>query len=149
MKRLLTLLLVPYFTGCMTATDHARQLPSAEDRRLTVGTVQREIRNGMPASAVAEALGAPNIVTRDDHNQETWIYDKIATEAAYSNSADNVGGLVGAAGAIGSALLLGGVAGTHAQNSGASSSTQRTLTVVVKFDPSQHVQTATYHSSSF
>ena len=36
------------------------------EKRLTVGTVQREIQKGMAAAAVAEALGAPNIVTTDE-----------------------------------------------------------------------------------
>ena len=54
------------------------------EKRLTVGTVQREIQKGMTAAAVAEVLGAPNIVTTDEQRREVWIYDRIATERAYS-----------------------------------------------------------------
>ena len=53
---------------------------------MTVGVVQREIHTGLTQDQVAEALGSPNIVTRDASGNETWIYDKIATEASYSNS---------------------------------------------------------------
>jgi outer membrane protein assembly factor BamE (lipoprotein component of BamABCDE complex) len=59
--------------------------PSSEisEKRLTVGTVQREIQKGMAAATVAEALGAPNIVTTDERGREVWIHDRIATERAY------------------------------------------------------------------
>lgn len=93
--------------GCATAADHARSLHSADDRKVTVGIVQREIRNGMSGAEVAEALGSPNIVTKDSSESETWIYDKIATEASYSNSRGGVGGLAGVAGEPGAVLLLG------------------------------------------
>ncbi|MDZ4787264.1 MAG: hypothetical protein SGJ02_14425 [bacterium] len=146
MKKTISLILIVALSSCITAAEHANQLPTAEERKMTVGTVQREIRNGMPASAVAESLGAPNIVTKDDLNQETWIYDKIATEVSYSNSSGGAGGV---AGAIGSALLLGIGGGSYEKNAGASGSTQRVLTVVIKFDPEQRVKSATYHSSSF
>ena len=66
-------------TGC-TAQQHAADVRAAEDtNRLTVGTVQREVRMGMSATEVAEVLGSPNIVTTDDNRQETWIYDRISS----------------------------------------------------------------------
>ena len=40
----------------------------------------------MTQDQVAAALGSPNIVTRDAAGRETWIYDKIASEASYSSS---------------------------------------------------------------
>lgn len=119
--------------GCMSASEHAAALHSTTDRSLTVGVVQREIRYGMTQSEVAEALGSPNIVTKEDNGNETWIYDKIATEA--SRSADSGGWWI----------LL---AGSNKQ-AGASATTQRTLTVVVKFDAARHVSNFTYHSTKF
>jgi hypothetical protein len=44
----------------------------------------------MSGTEVAVALGSPNIVTRDSGGKETWIYDKIATEASYSKSSKDV-----------------------------------------------------------
>lgn len=127
------LLLAVAVGGCTTAAEHQQQLGSTAEREMTVGVVQREIRAGLSQDQVAEALGSPNIVTRDAAGNETWIYDKIASEASYSNSS-----------AYGTILILGG--GTA---SGASATTQRTLTVVIKFDANRLVDTFSYHASKF
>lgn len=131
-------------TGCMTAAQHAEQLPSASERRLTLGIVQRDIHKGMAQSDVATALGSPNIVTQDENGQEVWVYDKIATESAYSTS--SISGGVGGGLFGGSGGVLGGVGASQA--SGAASQTQRTLTVVIKFRAGR-VSDINYNSSSF
>lgn len=128
---LISLLL--FGAGCRTARDHQQDLRSTQEREMTVGIVQKEIRKGMSGADVATALGSPNIVTKDNLDRETWVYDKIATEASYSTSQN--------------ALFL-VIFGT-ANQSGAASVTQRTLTVVIKFDASGKVDTFTYHSSKF
>lgn len=120
-------------SGCMSAADHAAAVHSNRGQDLTVGVVQKEIRRGMSQSDVAVALGSPNIVTREDDGNETWIYDKIATEATQSGDS---GGLW---------LIL----GSYNKNAGASATTQKTLTVVIKFDASRHVSNFTYHSTKF
>jgi outer membrane protein assembly factor BamE (lipoprotein component of BamABCDE complex) len=119
--------------GCTSAAQHQRSLGSAQEREMTLGIVQREIRNGMSQADVAEALGSPNLVTRDDLGRETWVYDKIATEASYSRSE-----------AYGTILILGA-----GQAAGAASTTQKTLTVVIRFDRDQRVDRFSYHSSRF
>ena len=136
-------------TSCMTAAQHGQSLASANERQLTVGTVQKEIRRGMAQSSVVEALGSPNIVTKDDVGDETWVYDKIATEASYSNDRGGVSGLAGAGGAPGDALILGGLLGSYNRNAGASATTQRTLTVVIKFNRDSQVKDFSYHASKF
>jgi outer membrane protein assembly factor BamE (lipoprotein component of BamABCDE complex) len=103
------------------------------EQRLTVGTVQREIRKGMPAAGVAEALGAPNIVTTDDQRREVWIYDRIATERAYMDESGYAG------------LILVG----YARQGGTATVSQRTLTVIVKFDADKRVRDYAYHASRF
>jgi outer membrane protein assembly factor BamE (lipoprotein component of BamABCDE complex) len=132
MNRLAVLILLA-LAGCTTAAEHQRQLGSTAEREMTVGVVQKEIHAGMTQDAVAAALGAPNIVTRDANGRDTWIYDKVASEASYSQSSQ-----------YGTVLLLGG--GSAA---GASASTQRTLTVIIKFTPASTVDTFTYHASKF
>src|SRR5215471_2223280 len=92
---------------------------STAEREMTLGTVQKEIRPGLAQGDVAAALGSPNIVTRDGAGRETWIYDKVASEASYSNSQQ-----------YGTILILGAGSGA-----GASSQSQRTLTVVIRFGP--------------
>ena len=127
--------------GC-SARHHAADVRAAEEtNRVTVGTVQREIRMGMSAAEVAEVLGSPNIVTTDDERNETWIYDKISSDVTYSRSSGTVVGLI-----FGGS---GGGAGVGSSSSGSRSTSQRTLTVVIKFDADNKVRDFSYHSSQF
>jgi len=135
-------------SGCTTPAEHQRALASTQEREMTVGVVQKEIRTGMSQADVATALGSPNIVSRDSSGIETWIYDKIATEASYSHDSGSAGGLVGAGGMAGTTLLLGGLTGSYSRSGGASSTTQKTLTVIIKFKDSK-VDTFSYHASKF
>jgi hypothetical protein len=104
-----------------------------QGERLTVGQVQREIRLGMPGGAVADALGSPNIVTTDENRHEVWVYDRMATEVSSSSSG------------AGAWLLLFGAN----SRSSAESKSQRTLTIVIKFDDDRRVRDFAYHASTF
>lgn len=115
--------------GC-SADYHAGKVQKGlEGDKLTVGTVQREIRVGMSSAAVAEALGSPNVVTTDEQRREVWVYDKIATD-------------VSASGGYWTLLLVG-------QSAGSASKSQRTLTIIVKFDEDKKVRDFAYHTSRF
>ncbi len=147
---ILCLLLLCTISGCMTAGRHSSQLHSERERQMTVGIVQKEIREGMSQADVAAALGSPNIVTKDAEGQEAWIYDKIATEASYSTDSGGVGGGAGAGGFPGSrTLLLGGVTAGYNKSAGAMATTQRTLTVIIKYDEAGLVKSFSYHASRF
>ena len=131
--------------GCQTADLHRAQVTDATPDRLTVAKVQREIRVGMSSAEVAQALGSPNIVSTDELRREVWIYDKIATVHVYSTSTGGINALVlGGAGAV-----AGGVTAGAGAAAGASSTSQRTLTVIVKFDQAARVRDFAYHTSSF
>jgi hypothetical protein len=145
-KRLIfpCLVLLP-MTGCMTASQHNDQLGSMDEERLTVAAVQREIKLGMSGAAVLSTLGSPNIVSTDEDRHEVWVYDRVGTEYVYSNSATGLISLIGASG--GSAA--GGVLPGHRQSAGATRRSQRTLTIIIKFDENQQVKDFSYHSSRF
>ena len=136
-------------SGCMTAAQHQQDLHSAQEQKITVGVVQKEIRKGMTGAEVAEILGSPNIVTTDEQGREGWIYDKISTEVSYSKSSG--GGVIGLLfGVVGDSGGVGGMPGaSFSKSAGAESKTQRTLTVVIKFDKEMKVRDFAYHSSSF
>ncbi len=136
-------------TGCMSAAQHQQSLSSTQEREMTVGIVQKEIRKGMSQADVAAALGSPNIVTSDGDGKETWIYDKIATEASYSTDSGGVSGFGGAGGVTGSTLILGILGGGYSKEAGARSTTQKTLTVIIKFNQEHKVDSFAYHSSKF
>jgi outer membrane protein assembly factor BamE (lipoprotein component of BamABCDE complex) len=135
--------------GCVNARDHYQDVHSSTEPEMTVGIVQREIRRGMTPDEVAGALGSPNLVNRDQQGNETWIYDKIATVATYSRSSGGSFGLGGVGGSPGSSLLLGLGGGSYQRNAGASATTQKTLTVIIKYGADGRVRDFTYHSSKF
>jgi len=116
--------------GCASASYQRGQVQDDKGDRLTVGTVQQKISIGMPSAEVAAVLGAPNIVSTDEERREVWIYDKIATDVVYSQSDAGI-----------KFLTIG--------NSGARSTNQRTLTVIIKFDKDSKVRDFAYHTSSF
>ncbi len=135
MKKLLILTLsASLLSGCMTAAQHREAVEDNSADRMTVGKVQREIKVGMSGAEVAQALGSPNIVSTDEQRREVWIYDKISTDNAYSTSSGGV-----------SALILGG----YGESAGATSKSQKTLTVIIKFDDNKKVRDFAYHTSRF
>ena len=143
------LLLPALLQGCMSAGAHRAAVADDTKDRLTVGAVQREIVVGMAAADVASVLGSPNIVTTDEQRREVWIYDKFSTEVTYSQSSGGVSALILGAGPVGSGGLGGGVGAGASRGAGASSKTQRTLTVIIKFDENKKVRDFAYHTSSF
>jgi outer membrane protein assembly factor BamE (lipoprotein component of BamABCDE complex) len=131
--------------GCQTAGQHRAAVQDDTGERLTIGRVQKEIRVGMAGADVVQALGSPNIVTTDEERREVWVYDKIATDRAYSSSAGGVNALILG---FGGGVAGGGVAGGNAA-AGASATSQRTLTVVIKFDKDTKVRDFAYHTTRF
>jgi len=126
--------LVALLVGGCGAAYHARQTeatPSAE--RLTVAAAQRRIAVGMSGAEVIEVLGAPNVISTDDQGREVWVWDKISTEQVRSEG-----------GGFWTLGLVGGGGGA-----GASSTSQRTLTIIVKFDERGKVRDLAYRASSF
>jgi outer membrane protein assembly factor BamE (lipoprotein component of BamABCDE complex) len=144
------LVLVAMFcVSCASVAEHRKAVRNDDADRLSVGKVQREIRVGMSSAEVVEVLGSPNMVTTDENRREVWVYDKIATDHAYSTSSGGVsalilGGLAGGSGAVG-----GGIGPSFSKGSGASSTSQRTLTIVIKFDEQNKVRDFAYRQSSF
>jgi outer membrane protein assembly factor BamE (lipoprotein component of BamABCDE complex) len=128
---LLALISLTLIQGCKTVAEHKRDLRDDTGEKVTVGKVQAEIKKGMSGAEVIAILGSPNIVTTDEEIHEAWVYDKFATEVAYSTS---TGGFQ---------IFLG------ERPVGAASKTQRTLTIVIKFDKNKKVRDFAYHSSSF
>lgn len=124
------LLCAVVLSGCASASYQRQQVQDDKGDRLTVGTVQKKIVIGMPSADVAAILGAPNIVSTDENRLEVWIYDKISTDVVYSQSDAGI-----------KFLTIG--------NSGARSTNQRTLTIIIKYDKDGKVRDFAYHTSSF
>lgn len=120
-------------TGCSAARHAASTQEGLQGDRLTVGTVQKEIKKGMSGAEVAAALGSPNIVSTDEQGREVWIYDKISTDRVQSESSG-----------YGTLILFG-----YRGSAGSSSTSQQTLTIIIKFDHDKKVRDFAYHASKF
>ena len=142
---ILTLLSAVLVAGCKTAAQHRADVQDDSSDRVTVGKVQKEIRVGMSGAEVAQTLGSPNIVTTDEERREVWIYDKISTDSAYSSSSGGISTLFLGFGAN----AAGGIGGGGNASAGAASTSQRTLTVVIKFDKEGKVRDFAYNTSRF
>jgi len=116
-------------TACSSTLVNQNDIPQT---KLTVGVIQKEIKRGMSQEDVASALGSPNIVTSSSENQETWVYDKITSSVDYNQSQS-----------YGTLILIG-----KSEKRGIATSSQKTLTVIIKFDKGV-VNDFKYHSSSF
>jgi outer membrane protein assembly factor BamE (lipoprotein component of BamABCDE complex) len=88
---------------------------------LTLGTVQQSLYEGMTQAEIQAALGAPNIISRDAEGLEVWTYDKVSKEST-------------------SQFMFFWTA---------SSSKQRTLTVLITFNEEGRLREYTYHSMEF
>lgn len=95
-------------------------------------TEQREVRVGMSAADIAETLGSPNSVVTDALKRDTWTYDRIWTDAAYS-ATDSRGKL----------LML-----DPPQGAAAAGAPQTAITVIVMFDEFGKVRDFAYHTPS-
>jgi len=101
--------------------------------QLTLGKVQGEIKVGLSSAEVAEVLGSPNIVTTDDARREVWVYDKISTERMNASTSS-----------YGTLILFGG-----SSEQARSSTRQRTLTIIIKFDEEKKVRDFAYNYTQF
>lgn len=100
---------------------------------LTVGKVQGEIKVGLSSAAVIEVLGSPNIVTTDEQRREVWVYDKVSTERMEASTS-----------AYGTLILIGG-----SSDKNRSTTRQRTLTIIIKFDADKKVRDFAYNYTQF
>lgn len=128
-----------FCVGCLLSGCVIPQ--QAGDDRISVAAVQKDIKIGMSSDEVVSILGAPNLVTTDSQRRESWIYDKVSTDTVYAHAS-------GGAGLFGAASHLLGAAGLSG-SSGRSSTNQRTLTIIIKFDNENKVRDYSYRQSSF
>ena len=131
----LVLLSTVFLAGCYPTTleEQSKDIKAAQEAsdNISIGKVQREIKVGMSNADVVAALGSPNMVTTDDQRREAWVYDRVSTEAFVSGS---------------SGLRFFWI---PRDVKAAGSTTQKTLTIIIKFDDKGKVRDFAYQSSKF
>ena len=144
MFRITIVALVALATGVGAAVGGEKEKapsPSA----FTLGVVQKELRPGQSQADVVERLGSPSILTRDADGREAWVYDKVSSEIEASSGSVGISG-----GGMGVGSTFAGLLGINAgKRSDKARSSQRTLTVVVRFSAAGTVETFTWHDSRF
>lgn len=122
-------------SGCYPTSlvDQQKDMNAAkgEGDSLSIGKVQKEIKVGMSSADVVGVLGSPNMVTTDDKRREVWVYDKVSTEGMASGSA-------------GRSFFW-----FPSDRNATVSRTQKTLTIVIKFDEKGLVRDFAYNTSKF
>lgn len=131
MLKILTLFLVATFiAGCSSnqnSTDSAKN-------PFTQGNVTLRIKKGKTTQEeVLNVFGAPNIVTKDAEGLEVWTYQKFATVSQGTQS-DGYATIILAGGSSSSTRF---------------EQTQRTMTLILKFDTNNVVKEFSSRSSEF
>lgn len=113
---------------------------------LTTGMVNLTLRVGETTQAqIIETFGAPNITTLDATGNEMWVYDRQATVSSDSSGGFSIGiGLGGGGGDVAGAGGLG-----FGNRKSKSETTQRSMTLIIKFDNRKIVSDFKSRSSSF
>lgn len=146
---------VPAFAAKLEGNVNKLNIP-VKEQELTIGTVQKYIHNGMAQDEVALALGSPNIVTQDANGKETWIYDKISSSITDRNKNESVmenametryfwHGIL----TLATLGLINRNVKPELKDVSQVVSTQKTLTIIIKFNDSNKVEAFTYHMSKF
>ncbi|MBK8977693.1 MAG: hypothetical protein IPM29_17440 [Planctomycetes bacterium] len=128
---LLVLLVSSLWLVACTGPEPADDGPGA--RRLSTALVDARIEKGMSSGEVLEVLGTPNIQATDGEGGRVWTWDKVSTDRVDERSS-----------VFGTLLVLGA-----SSSSRSSSTTQRTLTIVIKFDADDRVKDVAYHATQF
>lgn len=118
--------------GCVQQNTKTTEVDLQNQKRITVGVVQKEVREGMTSTEVLKVLGSPNIVTSGGGGVETWVYDMSSTETQRSSS-----------GGYASLILI----GASSVNS-TSTRSEKTLTIILEF-ASGILKEFSYHSTRF
>jgi outer membrane protein assembly factor BamE (lipoprotein component of BamABCDE complex) len=121
------------FAGLLSACAQTAPV-TTRNSELTHGNVQMNLQVGATSQTdVLEAFGAPNITSVDGSGQEVWTYQRHAT-VSQSSSSSNYWTIV--------------LAGGGSRASGFEQ-TQRTMTLIIKFDDGGIVSDFRSRSSNF
>ena len=112
--------------------------PPQESNKLTLGMVQSNVVKGANQSEITKVLGAPNIISKDRQGRETWTYDRISREsqaksASFFSIFNPISWFTGA--------------GTASRSS--SSTSSKSLTVVITFDANKNVLEYAHQSLAY
>jgi hypothetical protein len=162
-KHLVVATMAPILAGCMSAPPAPPPAPATPSAQavtappsqsgasaLSYGTVTSQVVKDKTTQAdLLQLFGGPSIATTDNDGVETWVYERSVTQTDVSSRSQNWQA------AAGLGVFFGHVSGnaqaSGGQSAGASSVTSsfRSLTVVVKFNPNKTVKDYSVRASQF
>ena len=118
---------------------------------LSYGLVTSQVKKGVTTQLeLVQLFGSPNISTFDSAGIESWVYERTATQtdvqsnAKSAQAAANLGVFFGSGQAVG-----GGVGGGQSSGAGSTTSSVRSITVIIKFAPNKTVSDYSVRASYF
>ena len=148
MKNILSILIISFIVfNCAPPEPIIIEVPVEKEDKLTLGTVQSNIKKGMNQTEVLEVLGSPNIVTKNSQGNEVWTYDKVGSSQSSSNQASATYGQAQLNQGFW-AFLFGGTTNS-AQSSSDRNTESKSLTVIINFDSNSTVSDFTYQSLKY
>jgi len=128
-KLIFSIFIVLWLNGCASNTQN--------ENRLTLGTVQAHVTKGQNQAEILKSLGSPNIITKDFQGNEVWTYDRISKE---SHSKGGIGFFL-----FNPVTWFGGGATQYNK----SSSSSKSLTVIITFDKHKNVLDYSFQSLEY
>lgn len=125
-KLLYLLALLLLINGCAAMMETTKP-ENYQRSNLTFGMIKKNLVKGQTTqSEILSLFGAPNITTKNKSGEEVWTYDKIAV-----SQEDIANGFVfGGGGPVGAGIMGGAVSASASK----SSTTSRSITLLITFD---------------
>ena len=117
---------------------------------LSYGLVTSQVRKGVTTQLeLVQLFGSPNISTYDSAGIESWVYERTVTQTEVQSNAKSVQAAANLGVFFGSGDAGGGVSGARSSASGTTTTSVRSITVVVKFAPNKTVSDYSVRASYF
>lgn len=124
--------------------------PAVQHSTLSYGGVTSQVQKSRTTQLdLVQMFGGPNISTTDGEGTEVWVYERSVSETERRNKSDgwqaaaNLGVFFSAAG------ISGGGSTGRSSEAGSTTTSFRSLTVIVKFNPNKTVREYSVRSSQF
>ena len=115
-KNCMLVLALGLLAGCSSGQVERPESPKST---LTQGAIEIHLKKGVTTKTkVLETMGAPNITSLDSNGNDVWTYQRHSSVANSSSSSS-----------YGTIILFGG-----SQNTSGLESSQKTMTLVIKFN---------------
>jgi hypothetical protein len=117
---------------------------------LSYGFVTSQVRKGVTTQLdLVQLFGSPNISTFDSAGVESWVYERTVTQTEVQSNARSAQAAANLGVFFNSGQAAGAVAGEQSNSTGTTTTSVRSITVIVKFAPNKTVADYSVRASYF